>query len=115
MEFFGIGAGELFLILVLALVVLGPERLPEVAGQLRRTMADVRRQANQLTTEFQRSLEVAAQERQEQRLAHQEPLAAAPAGPLCPRCGVQATAEARFCSSCGANLSERAADGARQG
>ena len=116
MEFFGIGAGELFLILVLALVVIGPERLPEVAGQFGRTIADVRRQANQLTTEFHRSLEVAAQERQEQRLAQGDPPAdALLAGPLCPRCGARTTAEARFCSSCGANLAEQLADGERQG
>ena len=40
MELFGIGAGELFLIMVLALVVIGPERLPEVAGQVVRMTGD---------------------------------------------------------------------------
>ena len=86
MELFGVGAGELFLIMVLALVVIGPERLPEVAGQIGRTVADLRRQANQLTGEFQRSLEVAVQERQEQK-APVPPVVPAP-----PRCFVAAAA-----------------------
>jgi len=121
MELFGIGAGELFLILVLALVVIGPERLPEVAGQIGRTVAELRHQANQLTSEFQRSLEVAAQDRKEQRAADASPPSAAPesapsasgspAGAYCPRCGVQSAAGARFCGSCGASMGERPPDG----
>ena len=126
MELFGIGAGELFLILVLALVVIGPERLPEVAGQLGRTIAELRHQANQLTSEFQRSLEVAAQERKEQRAPDAPPPSASPASAppgsapsasgspgssYCPRCGVQSAAGARFCASCGASIGERAPDG----
>src|SRR5262245_247505 len=111
MELFGIGAGELFLILVLALVVIGPERLPEVAGQLGRTVAELRHQANQLTSEFQRSLEVAAQERKEQRAADAAPGSAPLTGAYCSRCGVQAAAGARFCGSCGASLGERPPDG----
>ncbi|HWP28405.1 MAG TPA: Sec-independent protein translocase protein TatB [Chloroflexota bacterium] len=111
MDIFGIGAGELFLILVLALIVIGPERLPEVASQLGRTVADLRRQANQLTAEFQRSLELAAQERKEQRLAA---TVVAP-GAVCPSCGARSTREARYCASCGANLVERPADGGSGG
>ena len=43
MEIFGIGLGELLLIAVVALVVLGPERLPEVARTLGKGVADFRR------------------------------------------------------------------------
>ncbi len=109
MELFGIGAGELFLIMVLALVVIGPEKLPEVAGQVGRTVGDLRRQANQLTSEFQRSLEVAVQDRQEQRSP-----SAAPAGSYCASCGARVAEGARYCSSCGARVDERPPDGERQ-
>ena len=110
MELFGIGLPELLLIMVLALVVIGPERLPEVAGQVGRTVADLKRQANQLTSEFQQSLEVAAQERKEQRLGPTTPLAAR----YCGQCGTAAPAEARFCASCGASLGDRVPDGERR-
>jgi sec-independent protein translocase protein TatA len=110
MELFGIGAGELLLIFALALIVLGPERLPEVAGQIGRTVGDFRRQASELTTEFQRSLDVAAQERKEQRVATDPPVV----DPICPRCGARSSEGARFCASCGASLAERVADGERK-
>jgi Tat protein translocase TatB subunit len=108
-ELFGIGAGELFLIMVLALVVIGPERLPEVAGQIGRAVGDLRRQANQLTSEFQRSLEVAVEERKEQRAP-----SAPAAGPPCASCGARLAEGARYCASCGAPVDERPPDGERQ-
>jgi Tat protein translocase TatB subunit len=104
MEFMGIGLGELLLILVLALVVIGPERLPEVASQLGRTLAELRRQANQLSEEFQQSLQLAAEERRQQRLAAQA--RAAPPGPYCPQCGARTAENARYCSQCGHRLVE---------
>jgi len=43
LELFGIGLLELVLILVVALIVLGPDRLPEAARGVGKTIADVRR------------------------------------------------------------------------
>jgi Tat protein translocase TatB subunit len=43
MEIFGIGLPEILLIMVVALVVLGPERLPEAARTLGKGIADLRR------------------------------------------------------------------------
>ena len=40
---FGIGTGELLLLLVIALIVLGPERMPKVARDLGRMVGDLRR------------------------------------------------------------------------
>ena len=107
MDFMGVGMGELLLIALLALVVLGPERLPEVAGQVGRTVADLRRQASVLTEEFQSSLSAAAEERKQQRLEASVPPPAAPlTGPYCSGCGVRAQAGARFCASCGVALDQ---------
>ncbi len=50
---FGIGMPELAVILVVALVVLGPKRLPEVARQLGKAMAEFRRQTSDVLGEFQ--------------------------------------------------------------
>lgn len=59
----GVGFPELLLILVVALVVLGPQRLPEVARMLGRAYAQLRRASE----EFQHTIrqDLATLERQE--------------------------------------------------
>ena len=46
---FNIGGGELLVIMLIALIVLGPQRLPDAARQIGKAMADLRR----LSTGFQ--------------------------------------------------------------
>jgi len=53
---FGIGAQEIVVIAVIALIIFGPERLPELAAQLAKALRDMRRLSDELTGEFQRSL-----------------------------------------------------------
>jgi sec-independent protein translocase protein TatB len=43
MEIFGIGLGEIMIIALVALIVLGPDKLPEVARSLGRGVAEIRR------------------------------------------------------------------------
>lgn len=49
---FGIGTGELLLLLFLALIVLGPERMPKVARDVGKVMNDLRRTSDELREEF---------------------------------------------------------------
>ncbi|HTF94231.1 MAG TPA: twin-arginine translocase TatA/TatE family subunit [Verrucomicrobiae bacterium] len=49
---FGIGMPELLLILGLALIVLGPKKLPELARALGKGMAEFRRATDELKDEF---------------------------------------------------------------
>jgi Tat protein translocase TatB subunit len=49
---FGIGVPELLVIMVVALVVLGPKRLPEVAKALGKGLAEFRRATSDLTEEL---------------------------------------------------------------
>jgi sec-independent protein translocase protein TatB len=50
---FGIGTPELLVILMVALIVLGPQRLPEIARALGKAMAELRRATGGLTDELQ--------------------------------------------------------------
>jgi Tat protein translocase TatB subunit len=54
---FGIGMTELMVVLVVALLVLGPQRLPEIARALGRGMAEFRRASNDLRASLSASLE----------------------------------------------------------
>jgi sec-independent protein translocase protein TatB len=56
MNFFGVGLPEVIVILVLALIVLGPERLPEFAAQLGRLVRQVRGYAGRVTSQLRYEL-----------------------------------------------------------
>jgi sec-independent protein translocase protein TatB len=48
----GIGPEELLLVALLALLVLGPERLPQVMRDMGRVVGDLRRTSDELRSEF---------------------------------------------------------------
>ncbi|MCB0359887.1 MAG: twin-arginine translocase subunit TatB [Bdellovibrionales bacterium] len=52
---FGLGFTEIIIILVVALIVLGPQKLPEVARTLGRTLGEVKRAAD----DFRREMTIA--------------------------------------------------------
>ncbi len=49
---FGIGTGELLLIAFIALLVLGPERMPQLMRDIGKAMTDLRRTSEDLQREF---------------------------------------------------------------
>jgi len=56
MEFLGVGPAELLLILVIALIVVGPERLPEISRTIAKTLNNLRAMSQNLTAEWQQEL-----------------------------------------------------------
>lgn len=56
MSFFGIGTFEFFTILIIALLIFGPGRLPELMGDAGRMLRDFRRYSQELTGDFQESV-----------------------------------------------------------
>jgi sec-independent protein translocase protein TatB len=58
MGFLGIGAPEMLIIVVIALVIFGPNRLPEVAGQVGKVVRDIRRMTGELTSELEKNADL---------------------------------------------------------
>jgi sec-independent protein translocase protein TatB len=52
MNVFGVGPLELIVVLILALVVVGPDRLPRLAADLARTIREIRRYTASFASEF---------------------------------------------------------------
>jgi len=65
---FGIGMPELIIILVIALIVLGPQKLPELARSLGKGLAEFKR----ATDDFKRNIEEEARAQDEKERIAQE-------------------------------------------
>lgn len=55
---FGLGAGEIVFVVVIALVVFGPEKIPEIAKWLGKTSGELRRMSDAVRREFYNGLYV---------------------------------------------------------
>lgn len=58
MDFLGIGPWEILLILIIALIILGPGKLPEIARTMGKTVRAIKKASADLTTAVTRELEV---------------------------------------------------------
>jgi Tat protein translocase TatB subunit len=94
---FGIGLPELIVILVLALLVLGPQRLPELARAVGRGLAELKRATQDLKDEME--AEVLKEDHEIEPRSHENPPAkpglppSGPAGPEDERPGNSADAK----------------------
>ena len=55
---FDIGPGELLLVAIIGLLVLGPQRLPKVAAEIGKWVGRARRTASQLRRQLEREIEL---------------------------------------------------------
>lgn len=55
MNFFGMGSMEIAVIAIVALMIFGPGKLPEVAGQAGKLLRDLKKMSTDLTDEFEKS------------------------------------------------------------
>ena len=62
MNILGMGPMEIVLIVVLALIVFGPAKLPQIMGQVGKAIADFRRATSELSDEFNRTIQAELQE-----------------------------------------------------
>jgi sec-independent protein translocase protein TatB len=78
---FGLGFGEIVIIAILALLLLGPDRLPDAAKTLGKTLREIRKHTDDLKDQFE--AEIYADERKKARPALVPPVPAVP-GPSGP-------------------------------
>ncbi len=50
---FGLGSGELLIVLALALIFIGPERLPGIATQLGKAVKKIKQAVDEIKTDLQ--------------------------------------------------------------
>jgi len=72
MDFLGIGPPELILILIVALIVVGPKRLPEIAVQIARAIRQLRGYATDVTAQMRSEMDELTREYEEVRKELQE-------------------------------------------
>jgi len=88
---FDIGFPELILILIIALIVFGPGKLPELGGAIGRGIREFRKATQELTRDFTSAVPT------DQRLDE-------PVSITCTNCGAQNPQSNRFCGSCGHSI-----------
>ncbi len=76
---FGIGGQELFIILIIALIVLGPKKLPDLAKSLGKALGEFQR----ATQDLKREIDISVQTSSEEKPSKTKPSgdAAAPTSP----------------------------------
>jgi sec-independent protein translocase protein TatB len=78
---FGVGVPELVVIFLVALVILGPKQLPEVAKFLGKALGEFRRATDEISAEFNNAKSMLEEEvRQAERAAQEEQLKTASGG-----------------------------------
>jgi sec-independent protein translocase protein TatA len=74
--FGSIGMPELIIIFVIALIIFGPRKLPELGRSLGKSLAEFKRASNELKSTLEEEIRI---EEQQQRVEAPKPAAAAPA------------------------------------
>jgi sec-independent protein translocase protein TatB len=72
MDFFGIGFGEILLIVIVALIVMGPQKMPGVARTIGKTIAAFKKASSDLTSQVTSELEI--EEKRSSEANAKEPL-----------------------------------------
>ena len=62
-----LGFGEILIILILALVIFGPRRLPEMGRTIGKSMRDLRRATSEIKTELESDIEPPAETAEQRR------------------------------------------------
>jgi sec-independent protein translocase protein TatA len=94
---FGISFEELIVLMILALILFGPEKLPEYAEKLGRVVAKLRQSSQEVTQQFHEAYH---------SYTPPNPLQESTPQSFCHHCGQRLEQEFTFCPKCGRRLKE---------
>ncbi len=104
---FGIQPIHLIVILIVALIIFGPSRLPEIGRGLGKAITEFRRGTHEMTDSLREEMNKGLTgETLNGAVMNAQPAADAHGGGhTCPNCGASNPSESHFCMQCGAQLS----------
>ena len=110
---FGIQPLHLIIILVVALLIFGPKRLPEIGRYIGKTLTEFRAGTQELTQTFREEINQPVQPQAAPpppaQPAATASTASTDAGNFCTKCGTPNVPDALFCAGCGNALAKKPA------
>ncbi len=103
---FGIQPIHIVIIVVIALIIFGPKSLPEVGRWIGRSMSELRKGSQEMTTALREGMNEAQTEEQKNTIAKPAPAQSIPTNntspnKFCTKCGAPNPSDALFCNKCG--------------
>jgi len=103
---FGIQPIHIVIIVVIALIIFGPKSLPEVGRWIGRSMSELRKGSQEMTTALREGMNEAQADEQKNTIAKPVPGQSVPtnntsANKFCTKCGASNPSDALFCNKCG--------------
>jgi sec-independent protein translocase protein TatA len=107
---FGIQPIHIVIIIVVAFLIFGANKLPELGRSLGKTLSEFRKGTKEAAEGFKEEIQKPGQTPAEANSAFAQPAQPAkPTGNFCINCGAPNLPEARFCGNCGTKLPEKMA------
>ncbi|MGA7193276.1 MAG: twin-arginine translocase TatA/TatE family subunit [Anaerolineales bacterium] len=104
---FGIQPIHIVIIVIIALIIFGPKSLPEVGRWIGRSMSELRKGSQEMTTALREGMNEAQADEQKNTIAKPVPAQSVPtnnntsASKFCTKCGSPNPSDALFCNKCG--------------
>jgi sec-independent protein translocase protein TatA len=102
--FFGLQPWHIAVIIIVALIIFGPKRLPEIGRWVGRSITEFRKGSQEMTNALREGMnEARDREEQANTIGKPAPAQSMPAGDgkFCTKCGSPNPQDALFCNKCG--------------